>query len=132
MLGDFTSKYHLSVFTMIYVSVCGAGYTFVFVYSYNMASEEQTKGLRLAVLAASLLTECMPMECLFVYVYVCICLFARHQSELSAPLPSMEIHRAKQCYIAAPSTRYHLFLAQKHAHTCTHTLDTKAHTIRHA
>lgn len=76
---------------MMYVSVCVAGYTFVFVYSYNMAAEEQTQGLRLAVLAASVLTECMPMECLFVSVRVriCICLFARHQSELSAPLPSM-------------------------------------------
>lgn len=68
-----------------------------------MAAEEQTQGLRLAVLTANVPTECMPMEFLFVRVYICICPFARHQSAHSAPLPSMEIHRAKQCHNAPPS-----------------------------
>lgn len=58
------------MFIMMYVSVCVVGYTFVFLYSCNMGAEEQTQGLILAVLAASVLTECMPVECLFVFVHV--------------------------------------------------------------
>lgn len=70
----------LSIFLTMYVSVWGPGYRFVFVYSYDTAAEKQTQGLRLAFLAASLLTDCMPMECLFVHVYICICLFAINPS----------------------------------------------------
>lgn len=87
---------------------------FVFVYSYNMAAgKKQTGRLRLAVLAARVLTECMPTECLLVRLYIGISLFARHQSELSAPLPCMEIHGAKVCHTAPPSARHHLFLTHK-------------------
>lgn len=82
--------------------------TDLYVYSYDMAAEKQTQGLRLAFLAASLLTDCMPMEFLFVHVYICICLFARHQPELLAPLPSLEIRREKHCHNALPSALHHL------------------------
>lgn len=81
----------------------------VFVYSHSMAAEEQTQGLRLAVLAANVLTECMPMKCLF----------ARHQSALLAPLPSMEIHRAKQCHNASPSAWHRRSLTHRYEHNQT-------------
>lgn len=78
MLAEFMSLQVSSVFMMMYASVCGAGHTFMFVYSYNMAAEKekQTEHLRLAVLAARTLTECMPVECpacAFVHWYFPVC-----------------------------------------------------------
>lgn len=75
--------------------------------------KKQTGRLRLAVLAARVLTECMPTEVLLVCLYIGISLFARHQSELSAPLPCMEIDGAKVCHTVPPSARHHLFLTHK-------------------
>lgn len=42
------------------MDIHGAGYTFVFVYSYSMVVQEQTQCLRLAALDASV--QWMPVE----------------------------------------------------------------------
>lgn len=98
----------------------------VFAYSFSMAAQKQTQSLRLVVLVASVLTQCMPMECLFVHVrpYICICLFARHQSGLTAPLPSME----SSVIMCCPLLNIFSFW---HTHTHTHLISRRTQSDMH-
>lgn len=87
------------------------GYRFIFAKSRDTAPEKQAQGLRLAFLAANRAPVCVNAD-------ICVCLFVRHQPELLALLPSMEIQKEKRCHNAQPPALHHLCFNTK---ICTHT-----------